>query len=109
MIYLLLSSVIRTTTTGGFQIMCVNVDKLIDLGSNDTSTLVGNFVSSLREREKRDRIDSRGDEREGQGRKRNNNESEKKRNKNIPPLPLPATKIAGLVELSQYQLDALMT
>ena len=46
------------------------------LGFNDTSTLVGHFVSSPREREKRDKRDSRGDEREGQGRKRNRNESE---------------------------------
>ena len=44
-------------------------------GFNDTSTLVGHFVSSPREREKRDRKDSRGDEREGQERKVNNNES----------------------------------
>ena len=35
---------------------------------NDTSTLVGHFVSSPREREKRDRRDRRRDEREGQGR-----------------------------------------
>ena len=41
------------------------------LGFNDTSTLVGHFVSSPREREKRDRRDSREDEREGQGRKMN--------------------------------------
>ena len=34
---------------------------------------MGHFVSSPREREKRDR---RGDEREGQGRKRNRNENE---------------------------------
>ena len=46
---------------------------LIVIGFNDTSTLVGNFVSSPREREKRD---SRGDESEGQGRKRNRNKSE---------------------------------
>ena len=46
---------------------------LIVLGFNDTSTFVGHFVSSPREREKRD---SRGDEREGQGRKRNRNERE---------------------------------
>ena len=46
---------------------------LLVLGFNDTSTLVGHFVSSPREREKRD---SRGDEREGQGGKRNRNESE---------------------------------
>ena len=38
---------------------------------NDMPTLVGHFVSSPREREKRDRRDSRGDEREGQGRKQN--------------------------------------
>ena len=49
---------------------------LIVLGFLDTSTLVGHFVSSLREREKRDRRDSRREEREGQGRKRNRNESE---------------------------------
>ena len=42
-------------------------------GINDMSTLVGHFVLSPREREKRDRRDSRGDEREGQGRKRNSN------------------------------------
>ena len=45
---------------------------LIVLGFNDTSTLVGHFVLSPRER----KTDSRGDEREGQVRKRNRNESE---------------------------------
>ena len=57
---------------------------------------MGHFVSSPREREKRD---SRGDDREGQGRKRNRNESvETEEIKTFPPLPLPATKIhvAGL-------------
>ena len=49
---------------------------LIVLGFNDTSTLVGHFVSSPREREKSDRRDSRRDEREEQGRKRNRNESD---------------------------------
>ena len=49
---------------------------LIELGFNDTSTLVGHFVSSPRKREKRDRIDSRGEGREGQRRKRNRNESD---------------------------------
>ena len=73
--------------------------KLIVLGFNDTSTLVGHFVSSPREREKSDRRDSRRDEREGQGRKRNRNESEETRNKNITSLPLPATRIAGLAQL----------
>ena len=33
-------------------------------------TLLGHFVSSPREKEKRERKDSRGDERKGQGRKR---------------------------------------
>ena len=46
------------------------------LGFNDTSTLVGHFLSSPREREKRDRRDSRRNEWEGQGRKRNMSESE---------------------------------
>ena len=40
---------------------------LIALGFNDTSTLVGHFLSSPREREKREK-DSRSDKREGQGR-----------------------------------------
>ena len=70
------------------------------LGFNDTSTLVGHFVSSPKEREKRDRRDSRGDESEGQGRKRNRNESgETEELKTFPPLPLPATRIAGLAQL----------
>ena len=57
------------------------------LGFNDTSTLEGHFVSSPREREKRD---SRGDEREGQGRKRNRNESEETEEiKTFPLYPYP--------------------
>ena len=63
---------------------------LIVLGFNDTSTLEGNFVSSPREREKRDRRESRGDEREGQGRKRNRNESEETEEiKTFPLYPYP--------------------
>ena len=46
---------------------------VVVLWFNDTSTLVGHFVSSPKEREKRD---SRRDEREGHRRKRNRNESE---------------------------------
>ena len=71
------------------------------LGFNDTSTLVGHFVSSPRVREKRDRRDSRKDEREGQGRKRKRNESEETEEiKTSPrPLSLPATRIAGLAQL----------
>ena len=57
---------------------------LIVLGFNDTSTLVGHFMSSPREREKIDRRD----EREGQGRKRNRNESEETEEiKTSPPYP----------------------
>ena len=48
----------------------------IVLGFNDTSTLVGHFVSSPGEREKRERRDIRGNKREGQGRKRKMNENE---------------------------------
>ena len=61
---------------------------MIELGFNDTSALVGHFVSSPREREKIDRRDSRRDEREGQGRKRNRNESEETEEiKTSPPYP----------------------
>ena len=45
------------------------------MGFNDTSTLVDHFVSSPRERKKRNRRDSR-DEIEGRRRQRNRNESE---------------------------------
>ena len=38
------------------------------------TTLVGHFVLSPRAREKRDRRDNRGSEREGQGRNRNETE-----------------------------------
>ena len=69
--------------------------RLIVFRFNDTSTLVGYFVLSPREREKRDRKD----EREGQGRKRNRNESEKTEEIKTFPLPSPATRIAGLAQL----------
>ena len=49
---------------------------LIVLWFKDTSTLVGHFVLSPTEREKRDRRDSREDEKEGQGSKRKMNDSE---------------------------------
>ena len=38
--------------------------EMIVLGFNDTSALVGHFVSSFGEKEKRDIRDSRGDERD---------------------------------------------
>ena len=60
---------------------------LIVLGLNDMTSLVGQFVSSPREREKRDRSDSREDEREGQGRKRNMHESVKTEIETFPLYP----------------------
>ena len=78
---------------------CTGKELLNVLGFNNTSTLVAHFVSSPRERERRD---SRGDVREVHGRKRNRNESEEtetEETKTFPPLPLPATRIAGLAHL----------
>ena len=75
-------------------------DWLIVSGFNATSTFVGHFVSSSREREmrdRRDRRDSRGDEREG--REKGKWITVKKQNKNIPPLPLSAARTAGLAQL----------
>ena len=72
---------------------------LIVLGFNDTSTRVGHLVSCLRERQKRDRRDSRGDDGDGQARKENEWKWRNRRNKNITPLPLPAARIAGLAQL----------
>ena len=59
---------------------------------NNTSTLVGHFVSSPRERVKRDGKD-RGDKREGQGRKKNRNES--KETEEIKTFPLYPYKLQG--------------
>ena len=73
-----------------FEQLGPELNTLIVLGFNDTSTLEGHFVSSPREREKRDRRESRGDEREGQGRKRNRNESEETEEiKTFPLYPYP--------------------
>ena len=52
--------ILKTNLLSGLYPKCL----MIVLGFNDMSTLVGHFVSSPREREKRDRRDSRGDERE---------------------------------------------
>ena len=72
------------------EILRTKPEKMIVLGFNDTSTLEGHFVSSPREREERDRRESRGDEREGQGRKRNRNESEETEEiKTFPLYPYP--------------------
>ena len=64
------------------------------------STLVGHFVLSPREREKRDRRDSRGDERKGAVRKRNRTESEETEEIKKKPLLLPATKTADFAQLN---------
>ena len=69
----------------------------IVLGFNDMSTLVGHFVSSPREREKRDRRYSRRDEREEQGRKRNRNESEE--TEEVKTLSLYPYLLLGLAQL----------
>ena len=61
------------------------------------STLVGHFVSSLRERDKTEST-CRGDEKRGTGEKgRNESKGKKKINKKHSPLSLPAARIAGLV------------
>ena len=69
------------------------------LGFNNMSTLVGHFVSFPREKKKRDRRDSRGDEREGQGRERNMNESEETEEIKTFPLYPYLLRIAGLAQL----------
>ena len=79
------------------------------LGFNDTLTLVGHFVLSPREREKRDRRDSRGDGREGQGRKRNRNESEETEYKHSPSTLTCYKESRHCPIVSQSQLDALVT
>ena len=76
---------------------------MTELGFNDMITLVGHFVLSPREREKRD---SRGDEREGQGRKRKMNESEETEEINTFPSKLTCCKDSRpCPNVSQYQLD----
>ena len=80
------------------------------LGFNDTSTLEDHFLSSPREREKRDRRDSRGDEREGQARKRNRNE----RGETVEIKTFPSTLTCykdskPCPTVSQHQLDAPVT
>ena len=83
---------------------------MIELVFNDMSTLAGHFVSSPRERENRDRRDSRGDEREGQGRKRNRNESkETEEIKTSPSIPTCCKDSRPCPAVSQYQMDALVT
>ena len=67
------------------------------LGFNDTSTLVGHFVSSPREREKIEEIVEEMKERDRT--ERNRNESEETEEIKNSPRPLPATRIADLAQL----------
>ena len=79
------------------------------LGFNDTSALVGHFVSSPREREKRDRRDSRGDEERGRGERKMNNSEETEEIKHSPSTLTCCKESRPCPTLSQYQLDALVT
>ena len=71
---------------------------------------MGHFVSSPREREKRDRRDSKEDEREGQGRKRKMNGSEGTEELKHSHSTLTCFKDSRpCPNVSQYQLDPAMT
>ena len=79
----------------------------IVLGLNDTSTFVGHFVSSPRKREKRD---SRGDERLGRKKNRNEREENRRNKKKHSSSTLTCYKDSKpYPTVSQYQLDALVT
>ena len=83
---------------------------LIVLGFNIMPTLMGLFMLSYREREKRDKRD-RGDKRWGQGRKRNRNESEETeeiKKKHFPSTLTCYKDIKPCPTVSQYQLDAMV-
>ena len=71
---------------------------------------MGHFVLSPRERKKRDRRDSTGDEREGQGRKRSMNETEETEEIKTFPSTFTCYKDSKpCPTVSQYQLDAPVT
>ena len=81
---------------------------VIVLGFNDMSTLVGHFVSTPRDQEKRDSRDSRGDEREEQGRKTNRNEREETEEIKTFPTTLTCYKDSKpCPTVSQYQHSSL--
>ena len=88
----------------------INLEFFIVLGFNDTSTLVGHFVSSPRERKKRDRRDSRG--RWKRGRRKKEEQEWKGRNRSNKNSPLFLTcyhDSRPCPTVSQYQLDAPVT
>ena len=72
----------------------------IELGFNDTSTPVGHFVSSPREREKRDkRVEKIVEETKERDREESGTGMKVKKQKKLKtfnPLRLPATRTAGL-------------
>ena len=77
------------------------------LGFNDTSIIVGQLLSSPREKEKRDSRDTRGYVREGQWRKRKMNESEETEEIKTSPSTLTCYKDSRpCPTVCQYQLDA---
>ena len=57
---------------------------------------MGHFVLFPKEREKRDRRDSRGAERDGTGEMKMNDSEETEEIKTFPPPPLPAARTAQL-------------
>ena len=79
------------------------------LGFNDMSTLVGHFVLSPREREKRNRRDSREDEREGMGERKMNDSKETKEIKHSPSTLTCCKDSRSYPTANQYQLDAPVT
>ena len=71
---------------------------------------MGHFVSSPREREKKDRRYSRRDERQEQGRKRNKNESEETEEiKTFPSILTYYKDSRPCLSVSQYQFNAPVT
>ena len=82
---------------------------LIELGFNDTSTLVGHFVSSPRERKTRDSGDSE-EMKETDREERKMNESEETEEIKHSPSTLTCYKDSlPCPTVSHYQLDALVT
>ena len=87
-----------------------SIERSIVLGFYDTSTLLGHLVSSPREMEKRDRRDSKGDER-GTGKKEENEWKRRKRRnkKKFPSTPTCCKGSRPCPTVSRYQLDALVS
>ena len=82
---------------------------MIVLGFNDTSILVGHFVSSPKEREKIDRRDSRRDERDRKEREKGMKVKKQKKLKHSPSTLTCYEDSRPCPTVSQYHLDALVT